>query len=90
MAALNTRTVESCLDEIFSETNITLKPKQVEAIKNIFIGKDTLCILPTAFGKSMIYQCLPKLFSLMESSQPHPVVVVIFVIIYSPNCVGEL
>ena len=77
MAASNTRTLESCLDEIFVETSITLKPKQIEAIKNIYIGKDTLCILPTAFGKSIIYQCLPKLFSMMESSQAQPVVVVI-------------
>ncbi len=70
-------TVESCLEEIFAETKIKLKPKQTEAIRNVYNGKDTLCILPTSFGKSLIYQCLPKLFSMMESTQPDPTVVVI-------------
>ena len=35
---------------------------QVEAIKSFVSGKDTFVILPTGYGKSIIYGVLPLLF----------------------------
>lgn len=36
-------------------------------MKSIINGKDTLCVLPTAFGKSLIYHALPKLMKIHEN-----------------------
>ena len=33
----------------------SLKTEQVEALKNVFEGKHTLCLLPTGFGKSDLF-----------------------------------
>ena len=47
---------------------VSLRVKQKEAIRNIvLLNKDTLIILPTGFGKSLIYQLLPFVF---DSSWP--------------------
>ena len=40
---------------------IVLKPKQVIALQNIFIGKDVLVVLPTGYGKALIFHLLPVL-----------------------------
>ena len=43
--------------------NVSLRVQQKEAIWNIvFLRKDTLIILPTGFGKSLIFQLLPFVF----------------------------
>ena len=43
--------------------NLILKPKQKEALQSIvFKGQDCLIVLPTGYGKSLIYQMLPSLF----------------------------
>ena len=38
------------------------KDEQVEAVTNIICGKDTVCVLPTGYGKSMIFMCLLMFF----------------------------
>ena len=39
----------------------TLKEEQVECIRRIAChGRDVLAVLPTGFGKSAIYQLIPK------------------------------
>ena len=57
---------EESLSEALSGINLetaSLRVKQREAIKNIvLLKKDTLIILPTGFGKSLIYQLLPFVF----------------------------
>ena len=43
--------------------NVSLRDEQKEAIKNIVVSKrDSLIILPTGFGKSLIFQLLPFVF----------------------------
>ena len=37
-------------------SRIILKPEQKEAIISLFNGKDVFVVLPTGFGKSLIYQ----------------------------------
>jgi len=41
-----------------------LKPKQQEALKAFFKGKDTFVALPTGYGKSISFAVLPLLFDL--------------------------
>ena len=71
-------TLEKLADTIIQrvDTCYNVKPKQMEAIKNIFDGKDTLAILPTSYGKSMIYQMLPPLFCELENAS-NPIVLVV-------------
>ena len=56
----------SCLDFAIHRsvyTNVILKPKQVTCLESLFLGKDVLGILPTGFGKSLIFHLLPYLLS---------------------------
>jgi superfamily II DNA helicase RecQ len=47
----------SIIHSLYSDVN--LKPKQVICLEKIFLGEDILAILPTGYGKSLIYQLLP-------------------------------
>lgn len=44
-----------------------LKEKQIQAIKSILSRRDTLVVLPTGYGKSLVYQCLPLAFDNLNS-----------------------
>ena len=41
--------------------NISLRPAQETALAAFAQGQDTVCLLPTGFGKSLIYQLAPYL-----------------------------
>ena len=52
---------ESCLSEVLSKLNETgiafsLKKEQDSAMRHLFNGKDVMAVLPTGFGKSLIFQ----------------------------------
>lgn len=49
------------IDSVYS--NICLKPKQVICLEYIFLGKDVLAILPTGYGKSLVFHLLPPLLT---------------------------
>ena len=48
----------------------SLKPEQKQAVEALLAGQDVLAILPTGFGKSLIYQmfCMAKLSSNANAS----------------------
>ena len=70
--------VNECLKGKFS-----IKPQQLFAISYILKNIDTLCILPTGFGISLIYQLLPSLIlkidaeTVTSTSTTNPVIVVL-------------
>ena len=39
-----------------------MKPEQEELVKEFISGRDVFGILPTGFGKSLCYGCLPLVF----------------------------
>lgn len=47
------------LNSLYCDT--IFKPKQVICLENIFLQKDVLCILPTGYGKSLIFHLAPML-----------------------------
>lgn len=57
-------------------TEYKIKPKQFQAIENVVNGKDTLAILPTSYGKSLIYQLLPSLFRELKIAA-NPIIIVV-------------
>ena len=55
--------LDSVLEDVLrsrGQGNLILKPRQKEALQSIvFKGQDCLIVLPTGYGKSLIYQMLP-------------------------------
>ncbi len=48
------------LNSLYCDT--ILKPKQVVCLESIFLQKDVMCVLPTGYGKSLIFHLVPMLF----------------------------
>ena len=49
------------------QPELEFKQEQLEAIKAICVDKkDVLAVLPTGFGKSLIYQILPAVFDFLR------------------------
>lgn len=76
---------DSVLEEVLlvrGQGNLKLKQKQKEALQAIVVnGQDCLIVLPTGYGKSLIYQMLPLLFdktnlSLNVTSEGKSIVIV--------------
>ena len=67
--------LDSVLEDILrsrGQGNLILKPKQKEALQSIvFKGQDCLIVLPTGYGKSLIYQMLPSLFDKISARNLH-------------------
>ena len=75
--------VESCLQSAFRKVCERfgiqrLNREQEEAIRSIVLDKkDVFVNLPTGFGKSMIFQGLPEVFSSLQPERERNVVVVV-------------
>ena len=63
MSVENISLFHSVLDEALErlgKKNLKLKECQYEAVKAVVVDRrDTICILPTGYGKSLLYQLLP-------------------------------
>ena len=63
--------------------NINIKPKHVKCLEAVYRGKDIVGVLPTGYGKSIIFHLLPGLFLAKVSSRAteqlpsHPVIIVV-------------
>ena len=54
-----------------------LKEEQMEVVVAFLSGSDVFAILPTGFGKSLCYACLPFAFELLGETEEKPIVVVV-------------
>jgi ATP-dependent DNA helicase RecQ len=55
--------MEELVGEAFRKLRLpTVKPEQMEAVRGI-LERDVFVVLPTGFGKSACYQCLPLLYN---------------------------
>ena len=67
------------LHNIYS--NVNLKVKQVICLQAIYHGRDVVAVLPTGYGKSIIFHLLPSLFlykiNYEHGAAAHPVVIVV-------------
>ena len=62
-------------------SNVNLKVKQVVCLEAIYRGRDVVAVLPTGYGKSIIFHLLPSLFldkiKCGSRTAPSPVVIVV-------------
>ena len=68
--------INSQISNILQTVGFEIKQKQLEGITNILNGVDTLCILPTGYGKSLIFQLLPTLMEKLEPGSK-PILIVV-------------
>ena len=47
----------------------SMKPEQVEVAAALIEGRDVFAILPTGFGKSLCYACLPVAFDKYQKKE---------------------
>ena len=52
-----------------------LKEKELETLKKLWEKRDCICVLPTGYGKSIIYQRLPW-FLQGEKERPRIVIII--------------
>ena len=69
MAEETTSTKDAAVEETVGDLGLeTLKPKQREAILSFLSGRDTMVVLPTGYGKSIIYAALPWIFDKLRGT----------------------
>ena len=47
------------LNSVYNQ--MILKPKQCLGLESVYLEKDIMCVLPTGYGKSLIFHLLPML-----------------------------
>ena len=69
--------VSQDLEQVFFQMGWpSVKPEQAEVVKTI-LKRDVFVILPTGFGKSACYQCLPLLHKKLQPDCDPSIVVVV-------------
>ena len=61
---------------LFPSEDIVLKEKQLETLRSLYMKTDCIAVLPTGYGKSLIFHILPWFFQTkMDRDQPMVVIV---------------
>ena len=67
-----------------------LKKEQYEAIRAICVQKkDVLAVLPTGFGKSLIYQVIPSVFDFLRSGREPEKEDSVVIVVIAFKCINE-
>ena len=69
MAVETTSSKHTAVEEAVRDLGLEiLKPKWQETIESFLTGKDTMVVLPTGYGKSIIYAALPWIFDKLRGA----------------------
>jgi len=69
MAVETISSKDAAIEEAVRDLGVEiLKPKQREAIESFLSGKDTMVVLPTGYGKSIIFAALPWIFDKLRGT----------------------
>ena len=78
MAAVETKRVEQAATAAANSLGFTqLKELQIGVIVPFVVGRDVFGILPTGYGKSLCYQCLPFIFDSLQSNTSTASIIVV-------------
>jgi ATP-dependent DNA helicase RecQ len=69
MSCLLNNAIKIVIIKLYSH-DVKLKDEQFCAVESVLRGKDVLAVLPTGFGKSLMYQILPDVFDYMMNVKP--------------------
>ena len=76
-SASRTRIIEQAMEWACAELGYTtIKDKQKEVIFNFVSGRDVFAALPTGYGKSLCYGCLPGVFDSIRACKGSIVIVI--------------
>ena len=53
-----------------------MKDEQLQVVNDVLLGRDVFAVLPTGFGKSLCFACLPGVFNHIMGVQMSIVVVI--------------
>ena len=56
---------------------LQLKPEQLKVIMEFVNGRDVFAVLPTGYGKTLCYACLPLIFDELASRTTPSIILVI-------------
>ena len=75
---MNKETVASALHSVLLRLGYSYpKPAQVEAVTTFILGRDVFLSLPTGYGKSLCYSCLPLVFDMIKQKIAFSVIIVV-------------
>ena len=75
---MNKETVASALHSVLLRLGYSYpKPEQVEAVTTFILGRDVFLSLPTGYGKSLCYSCLPLVFDMIKQKIAFSVIIVV-------------
>ena len=72
---LGFRAVKVTLEKV--DPNFQIRSKQLEAISSIISGQDTVAILPTSYGKSLIFCLIPSVCRQLRGHTDFAIIVVL-------------
>ena len=55
----------------------SLKTKQEDVLVKFLGGNDVFAVLPTGYGKSLCFACLPWMFDELDTERPSSIVIVV-------------
>ena len=72
-------TVREAVISTAESLGFSIKKEQLKTIENFVLGRDVFSALPTGFGKSLCYQCLPGIYNKLcfQNSSHFSIIIVI-------------
>ena len=68
-------TVMKCIQQLGYKR---MKPEQMNVVISFLRGRDVFAVLPTGFGKTLCYACLPLVFDeLSQAKEAKPSIVIV-------------
>ena len=57
--------------------HFSIKSEQLQVVSSILNGRDVFAVLPTGYGKSFCYSCLPYMFDTIAPIETPSIVIVV-------------
>lgn len=77
MADQQTELLPGALGRVFEKLGFSsVKPEQFEVVAGI-LKQDVFAVLPTGFGKSACFQCLPLLYDVLAPVKDGPSIIIV-------------
>ena len=77
-ARINEEMAEKAITRIIQKLGYSqLKPEQLKVIVEFICGKDVFAVMPTGFGKTLCYACLPLVFDELTHGRAPSIILVV-------------